>query len=122
MRILSGICRFASRLIPATKYDVEKLGTIMAALDDQIAALQAEVSSNTSIEQSAVALLNGLEKQLADALAAASAAGATAAQLAQLQAVHDVLAANDTGLAAAITANTPGTAGTPQPTTATTPH
>lgn len=69
------------------------LGTIMADLS----ALQAEVQNNTSVEQSAITLLNGLAAQLA---AAGTDPAALAAIVTQLQ-------TNDAALAAAVAANTP---------------
>jgi anti-sigma factor ChrR (cupin superfamily) len=79
----------------------------MSLLDDKIAALTAEVANETTVEESAVALLNGIPKMIADAVAAAQAAGATPAQLQSLTDLQTTLAANDTSLAAAVTANTP---------------
>lgn len=79
----------------------------MAALDDQITALTNEVTKQTTVDASAVTLLQGLSAQLAAALAAAANAGATPAQLAALQALQTTLAGNDTTLAAAVVANTP---------------
>ena len=67
----------------------------MAALDD----LQAEVARNTSVEASAVTLIQGLAAQIA----AATANNDTAA-LAKL--TSDLSASAD-ALAAAVTANTP---------------
>jgi hypothetical protein len=82
----------------------------MAALDDAISALQTEVANQTTVDNSAVTLLQGLSTQLAAALAAAANAGATPAQLAELTALQTALAANDTTLGAAVTANTPAAA------------
>jgi hypothetical protein len=79
----------------------------MAALDDKIAALQTEVANNTTVEQSAITLIQGLAQQLAAAIAAAAAAGATTAQLQTLTDLQTTLAANDSALSAAIAANTP---------------
>ena len=87
----------------------------MAALDDKIAALTAEVANNTSVEKSAAALINGFAKQLADAVAAAQAAGATPAQLQSLTDLSTSLAANDSDLAAAVAANTPAAPPAPTP-------
>lgn len=78
----------------------------MSALDDKIAALQAEVAKNTSIEKSALALIQGFGAQLAAAVAAALAAGASAAQLQSLTDLQTSLATNDDELAAAVAANT----------------
>ena len=65
----------------------------MAAIDD----LTTEVANNTTVEKSALALIQGFAAQLA-------AAGTDPAKL---QALRDTLAANDAELAAAVTANTP---------------
>ena len=79
----------------------------MAALDDKIAALQTEVANNTTVEKSALALINGFAAQLAAAVAAAQAAGATTAQLQAITDLQTTLASNDTELASAVAANTP---------------
>lgn len=63
----------------------------------ELDALTAEVAAVTTVEQSAIALINGLAAQLA-------AAGTDPAKL---QALHDSLAASSTALAAAVAANTP---------------
>ena len=84
---------------------VVKLEAVMAnELDNLTATLVAEVERQTSVDESVEALLAGIGKQLADALAAA---GATPAQLAALKAVMDKAKANNDKLAEAITANTP---------------
>jgi len=72
---------------------LEKENQIMAALDD----LTAQVAANTTVEASAVTLIQGLAAQLA-------AAGTDPAKLASLQAS---LKTSADSLAAAITANTP---------------
>lgn len=77
----------------------------MAALDDQITALTNEVTKQTTVDASAVALLQGISAQLAAALAAG--ANGSPAQIAALQALQTTLANNDATLAAAVVANTP---------------
>jgi len=79
----------------------------MAALDDQITALTAQVAQNTTVEKSALALINGFAAQLAAAIAAAQAAGATTAQLKALSDLGTSLKSSDDELAAAVAANTP---------------
>jgi hypothetical protein len=79
----------------------------MAAIDDQITALTAEVTRNTTVEKSALALIQGFSAQLTAAVNAALAAGATPAELAALTALDTTLKANDDELAAAISQNTP---------------
>jgi len=68
---------------------------IMTALTD----LQAQVTQNTSVEGSAVQLIQGLAAQIAAALAASDTTS--------LQQLTQQLNASATALAAAITANTP---------------
>jgi hypothetical protein len=65
----------------------------MATLDD----LTAEVAAQTTVNQSAITLLQGLKAKL-------DAAGTDPAKL---QAIKDSLTANDQALAQAVTANTP---------------
>jgi hypothetical protein len=72
---------------------------IMSALDD----LTAQVTANTSLEQSAITLIQGLAAQLA-------AAGTDPAKLAALT---TQLNSSSAALAAAITANTPAAPPTP---------
>lgn len=76
-------------------------------LDDKIAALTATVAAEETVEDSAIALINGFSAELAAAVAAASAAGATPYQLTALQSLNDSVAAKSASLAAAVTANTP---------------
>lgn len=68
---------------------------LMSALDD----LKAEVERNTSLEQSAVTLIQGIAQQLKDALAANDPVA--------LQDLTTKLSSSADALAAAITANTP---------------
>lgn len=56
---------------------------------------------------SAIALLNGISQRIADAIAAALAGGATAAELAPLVKLNDDVKAKTTALSDAIFANTP---------------
>lgn len=81
-------------------------------IDDEIAALQAEITNDTSVINSAVTLINGIQARIAAAVAAAIAAGATPTQLQEIQAVSDTLKANDTALASAVAANTPASPST----------
>jgi len=86
----------------ATKLD--QILTLLNAMNLQekkimadLSALEAEVTNNTTVEQSAITLLQGLKSQL-------DAAGTDAVKL---KALSDQLGANDTALAAAVAANTP---------------
>jgi ABC-type uncharacterized transport system YnjBCD substrate-binding protein len=73
----------------------------MSALDD----LTTQVASNTSVEQSAIVLIQGLAAQIA----------ATANDPAKLAALTAQLNSSATALAAAITANTPAAPPAPGP-------
>jgi hypothetical protein len=64
--------------------------------------LTAEVSRNTSVDQSAIALLNGLRAKLDEVIASNDPQ--------QLVALRDSLATSSDGLAAAVAANTPAPA------------
>lgn len=74
---------------------------LMSALDN----LRAQVERNTSVTDGAITLLQGLKKQLDDAIASGDPAA--------LQALSDNLGAETDKLAAAVTANTPAAAPTP---------
>lgn len=69
--------------------------------------LAAQVAVNTSVEGSAVVLINGFAQRLTDAVAAAIANGATAEELAPVQEQVDAMKASAQALADAVTANTP---------------
>ncbi len=86
------------------------LGAYMAsanALDAQITALTQSVANETTVTNSAVTLLNGIPALIANAVAQAQAAGATAAELAALTDLQKSISTNATTLAAAVSANTP---------------
>lgn len=76
-------------------------------LQEEIDDLKAEVAADKEVESSAVTLLNGIQARIDAAVAAAQSAGATDAQLADIQAVSDALAAQREELSAAVVANTP---------------
>lgn len=69
--------------------------------------LAAEVTRNTDVTASALALITGFAARQQAAIDAALANGATAAELAPVQAEVDALKASDDALAAAVAANTP---------------
>lgn len=80
----------------------KQLQALNARMDQQMsemASLTAAVANDTTVDQSAVTLLNGLKAQLDAAIAAGDPAA--------LQALADQLGANATALSDAITANTP---------------
>lgn len=98
----------------------------VSGAQDTIAAeltnLTATVLAETTVTQAAVALLNGIPAMITAAVDAATAAGATPAQLAAFATLNDTIAANSTTLAAAVTANTAAPpAPTPTPAPAPTP-
>ena len=68
--------------------------------------LQADVAQETTVDQSAVTLIQGIPALIAAAVAQAQAAGATPAQLAAFDQLGAQITANATGLAAAVTAGT----------------
>ncbi len=70
-------------------------------------ALAAAVTNIETVADSAIALINGIAARIQAAVDAALAGGATAADLAPVQAEVDGLNAKATDLAAAVTANTP---------------
>ena len=86
---------------------IQKEEKLMALLDDDITALQAEVAADTVAENAAIKLINGIQAQIETAVAAANAAGATPAQLKAITDLGATLTANTTALAAAVAANTP---------------
>jgi len=70
-------------------------------------ALAAAVTKATTVEASALALITGIGARIQTAVSAAVANGATAAELAPVQAEADALSASADALAAAVLANTP---------------
>lgn len=73
----------------------------------QLADLTNEITNATTIEASATTLINGIAQRIADAVAAAIANGATAAELQPVADLGTQLQAQSDALQAAITANTP---------------
>jgi hypothetical protein len=104
----------SDRLVKALLIVAEEVKTLRqvivsleAKMDAKFQALIDQVKANTDVEASAVALISGLSQRLTDALAKASAAGATDEQLAAVTAETDALKASADALAKAVTANTP---------------
>lgn len=93
----------------------EKLGQIlttllrleskMSQMDDEVAQLQTDVTALRGVEDSAIALINGIAQKIADAVAAALAAGATPAQLQAVSDLSTAVKTDATDLAAAVAAN-----------------
>lgn len=71
-----------------------------------IDALVAAVTAEDTAVQSAIVLINGFSKRVSDAVAAALAGGATAADLAPITAVVADIQAQTNQLATAVAANT----------------
>lgn len=82
-------------------------GTQMSQMDDNIVALQASVANLVTVDQSAIALIQGFGAQVQAAVDAALAAGATPAQLQAMTDLKTAIDDQDTALAAAVAANTP---------------
>ncbi len=72
--------------------------------------LEAQVAASTQVEGSAVLLINGFAARVQAAVDAAIAGGATAAELAPVQAEVDAMKASATSLSDAVAANTPAAA------------
>lgn len=79
------------------------------AMAQSVDTLVADVAALDTVVDSAIALINGIAQRIADAITAALAGGATAAELAPLSALHTDLVTRTATLAAAVTANTPAT-------------
>lgn len=78
-----------------------------------LASLQAQVTATVTADGAAEVLIDGFQQRLNDAVAAAIGNGATAEQLAPIQAEIDAMQASSAALAASVVANTP--AATPPP-------
>ncbi len=72
-------------------------------------SLAAQVTATIGVEQSAIALINGIAARIAAAIQAALAGGATAAELAPITDEVASMQASATALSAAVAANTPPT-------------
>lgn len=111
---MNGIVANMAESLLSINANLEKVltneGIIMSdtsALGTEIAALTVQVTNDTSVEASATTMIAGFSAQLAAAIAAAQAAGATPDQLASLTALGGDLDTGSAALAAAVAANTP---------------
>jgi hypothetical protein len=86
----------------------------MSKTDDAIVLLTSQVAAEETVEDSAIALINGIPALIATAVGNAQAQGATDAQLASFTSLGASLTAKSAQLAAAVTANTTPPS-TPQP-------
>jgi hypothetical protein len=77
------------------------------AAKDILANLQAQVTASTTVEASAKALIDGIQARIQTAVDAAIANGATAEELAPVQAEADALKASSDALQVSVVANTP---------------
>lgn len=91
---------------PSTAEFTAMASPILQPLEDQIAATDTVIDS-------AIVLINGIQAQIATAVAAAIANGATAAELAPLTDLNAGLKAKTDALAASVAANTPAAPPTP---------
>jgi hypothetical protein len=86
---------------------LEKVITMSDTVQNELNALTAAVANETTIDQSAVTLIQGIPALIQAAVNAALAEGATPTQLASFSALNAQLQQNATALQAAVTANTP---------------
>jgi hypothetical protein len=86
---------------------MERESKAMSQLDDEITTLTSRVEANTTVTGSVETFLNGIPAMIAAAVAKATAAGATPAQLKAITDLGASLQANSDGIGAAIVANTP---------------
>jgi uncharacterized membrane protein len=89
-----------------TLFGVGKELHTMSLLDDAIADLKAKVEAETNTTNAAILLINGIQARIDAAVEAATAAGATAEQLAELTALSASLQTETDALGNAVAANT----------------
>lgn len=77
----------------------------MAAIDDELTQLAAQVDATKGVDASAKMLIDGFAAKLAAAVAAAVAAGATPAELQQITDLQGALKTSSDDLAASVAAN-----------------
>jgi hypothetical protein len=90
-----------------------RMETKMSQMDDNITALQGSVANLTTVDQSAIALIQGFSAQIQAAVDAALAAGATPTQLQAMVDLKTAVDTQDDALAAAVSAATPTAQPTP---------
>lgn len=84
---------------------LQQEGRYMAQMDDAIQQLKDDVAASKGAEDSAITLIRGFSAKLDEAVVAARAAGATDAQLADLNALHTAITSDTDALAAEVAAN-----------------
>jgi hypothetical protein len=87
--------------------ELKRMNATADSLAAEISGLQTDVTNDTTVVGSAVTLIQGFSTQLAAAVAAAVAAGATPDQLSALNGLQTTINTNASTLAAAVAANTP---------------
>lgn len=97
-------------LIQSIKQEIRNMSSNVQAGLDKLAA---DVAQLTTVDQSAVALIQGFGAQLAAAVAAAQAAGATPEQLQAFDDLSAGIEARTSDLAAAVAAATPAAPAAP---------
>lgn len=100
-------CDSIEKKLDQLTVEVRRMNATTDTLATEITALQQQVTAETTVEQSAITLINGFSGQLAAAVAAAQAAGATPDQLTALHALDQQIQTSSAALAAAVSANTP---------------
>ncbi len=84
-----------------------EIRTMSATMQTAIDALTAQVAAETTVNDSAIALINGFAARLQAAIDAATAAGASPVQTAALDALAASVQTNTNQLSDAVSANTP---------------
>ncbi len=103
INVVHGADESLKTLINSIKLEIKQMAdSLQAALDE----LTQDVAELTSVDQSAVALIQGFSARLDAAVAAAQAAGATPAQLASFTDLNAQVKQRTTELASAVSAGT----------------
>ncbi len=104
---LNAIDASTSRILVELDAITARIKAMSQTLQGSIDTLIAEVGRQTTVNDSAIALINGFSARLQAAIDAATAAGASPAQTAQLTQLAASLTSNDDQMANAVAANTP---------------
>jgi len=90
--------------------EIQTMSGAQSALQTAVDGLVADVAQLTTVDASAIALLNGIPAMINNAVTAAVAAGAPPATLQAITDAATAIATNTSALAGAVTANTPAAA------------
>jgi hypothetical protein len=104
--VLQGIDKKLDQLLKGQ----QTMSSAANTLAQVLANLQAEVANNTTVESSALTLVQAIPTMIQNAVTQALAEGATGQQLSSFNTLITQLQQNDTNLAAAVTVNTPAAA------------